>query len=135
MFFSSWFKTETGFAKTNKCFTRIHVGLNFLAWFVSYFAYELNFVCVRKHEWSLYKCLTPWSVCRNELSEPPTCTLFMFVRFSHSSDLLDVTFHNIYFQIRHLCNCTYRMFPFDDYPSHVRILKGAAWKPIVIQVT
>ena len=39
------------------------------------------------------------------------------------------------FQLELTCDCDVRTFPFDQLPSHVRLLKGYAWKPVCIQVS
>ncbi|XP_014673108.1 PREDICTED: uncharacterized protein LOC106813482 [Priapulus caudatus] len=39
------------------------------------------------------------------------------------------------YDLKTFCNCTYRKFQFEDYPSHVSILKLHAYRPIIIQET
>ncbi|KAL3884485.1 hypothetical protein ACJMK2_024623 [Sinanodonta woodiana] len=36
-------------------------------------------------------------------------------------------------KLRQNCNCRLERFPFENYPQHVSILHGYAWKPLVIQ--
>ena len=40
----------------------------------------------------------------------------------------------ILFQLTKVCDCEVISFPFDEFPPHIRIMKGYAWKPLVIQV-
>ncbi|WAR04053.1 hypothetical protein MAR_010611 [Mya arenaria] len=37
-------------------------------------------------------------------------------------------------EVRIMCNCSVRTFHFDQYPNHVKNLKGYAFKPLVIQI-
>lgn len=37
-------------------------------------------------------------------------------------------------QMRAICDCDLRLFPFNDFPPHVRILQGYAWKSIGLQI-
>lgn len=39
------------------------------------------------------------------------------------------------FQIKNICDCEVRQFPFASYPNHVRLLNGYSWKPLIIQVS
>ncbi|KAL3883569.1 hypothetical protein ACJMK2_029821 [Sinanodonta woodiana] len=32
------------------------------------------------------------------------------------------------------CRCEYRLFPFDKYPEHLKILKGYTFKPLIAQI-
>ena len=40
----------------------------------------------------------------------------------------------ILLQLTKVCDCEVISFPFDEFPPHIRIMKGYAWKPLVIQV-
>ncbi|XP_052238581.1 uncharacterized protein LOC127849867 [Dreissena polymorpha] len=35
-------------------------------------------------------------------------------------------------QIKAICQCEYRLFPFEKFPAYVKELKGYAWKPLSI---
>ena len=37
-------------------------------------------------------------------------------------------------QIRSLYRCIYMLFPFENFPNHVKMLRAYAWKPLAIQV-
>ncbi|XP_052815587.1 uncharacterized protein LOC128242469 isoform X2 [Mya arenaria] len=37
-------------------------------------------------------------------------------------------------QVQNMCNCTVKTFHFDQYPEHVKHLKGYAFKPLVIEI-
>ncbi|XP_056013205.1 uncharacterized protein LOC130052388 [Ostrea edulis] len=36
--------------------------------------------------------------------------------------------------VQKLCNCDVRRFPFENYPSHLKFLRGFTWKPVIIQM-
>lgn len=36
--------------------------------------------------------------------------------------------------LKAVCNCDVRPFPFDEMPSHFKVLKGYAWKPVCLQM-
>ncbi|KAH3739430.1 hypothetical protein DPMN_046082 [Dreissena polymorpha] len=37
-------------------------------------------------------------------------------------------------QIKAICQCEYRLFPFEKFPAYVKELKGYAWKPLSIMM-
>ncbi|XP_052224189.1 uncharacterized protein LOC127839839 [Dreissena polymorpha] len=37
-------------------------------------------------------------------------------------------------QIKAICQCEYRLFPFEYFPAYVKELKGYAWKPLLIMM-
>ncbi|KAL3883571.1 hypothetical protein ACJMK2_029822 [Sinanodonta woodiana] len=60
----------------------------------------------------------------------------VIVTAASSNHFLEVQaqMQNLHSVVKKHCRCEYRLFPFDKYPEHLKILKGYTFKPLIAQI-